>query len=614
MTGAIAFLLNGAGALLLGSAFLAGVVLPRQDFAALAARHATEALGREVRIGSLRATPGLVPLITLRDAQLANIEGGTAPEMARVSAAHARLALLPLLLRGEVVLHEARAEGFRLLLERTPDGRRNWRFRGDPAGPSAPFAPEPPDRGGLPLLQGIALADGEIVFRTRGGTRLAIRIGEGRLAAPARDQPFALQVAGAYNGAPVTLEGTLGSPDQLRAGRTPFPMRLTARSGDARLDFDGHSTDPMNVDRLDGRLHLRAERLGTLLALAGAEAAVAVPVDLAGPFVRQDTLWRLAGAAGRLDGAALSVPLLALAEGRPDRVEVEAAAARLDLRRLLPEGPGSDAPFDLPMRALHRPDPLLRARLSAGELRHGAWQAREAALDLAMEPGRTRVNRLALGVFGGRLAALAQVETSGEGGTLIAEGSLDGAELEALRVALGLDPLPLRGRIEARAAMQGTAATLRGAVREAEAAGVLAMRQGSVERAVIEQASTDIQALFRRAEGQVPLACLLGVVQIRAGQGTAAPLRLRAATGTVHAAIGFDLRRRLVEAVIRSRRETTGALALDLPVRVTGGFDEPRFDLARLSPREEAWLAATPAETLPAALRRFAEGNPCHRG
>ncbi len=613
MLGSVAFLLNGIAGLLVGIAVLAGAILPRHDFATLATREASERLGRDVQIGSLRITPGLATTVALRDATLANIMGGSAPEMLRLAGLQARIALLPLL-RGEVELLDVQAQGLHLLLERTPDGRRNWRFRGDPAGPSAPFPPEPPDRSVLPLLHALRVADSEIVFRTRSGRRLRTRLNEARLGADSPDQPLVLAIQGEWNDFAVDMQGRLGSAEQLRAGRTPFPMALTATSGDARLAFDGVSGDPLGFDRLDGRLQLRAAQLGTALALAGTEVAIAAPVELAGGFLHRGDLWRLTGAEGRLDGAGLAVPLLALDEGQPDRVEVEAQAERLDLRRLLPAGQDSDAPFDLPMRDLHRPDPLLRLRLTAGELRHGALQAREAALDLTMEQGRTRLNRLSLGAFGGQLAASAEIEAGAGTGTLTAEAALDGAELEPLRLALALDPLPLRGRVEGRAGLQGRGETLREAVREAEAVAVLGMRQGSVERAVIEQASTDLQALFRRAEGFVPLTCLLGVVQIRAGQGTAAPLRLRATTGTVRAAVGFDLRRRLLEAVIQTRRQTTGPLALDLPVRVTGSFDDPSFDLARLTPREEAWLAATPAQTLPPPLRGFAESNPCHRG
>ena len=83
--------------------------------------------------------------------------------------------LLPLL-HGLVVLRQVEAEGLSLLLERTADKRRNWRFHGDPAGPSAPFAPEPPDRSGLPLLLDLRLTRADIVFRTSSGTPPALAV------------------------------------------------------------------------------------------------------------------------------------------------------------------------------------------------------------------------------------------------------------------------------------------------------------------------------------------------------------------------------------------------------------------------------------------------------
>ena len=108
------------------------VILPQIDLASRVAARGTAALGRSLTIDSLRLSPGLRTTVEIRGARLANIEGGSAPHMATLASATATLDLLPLL-RGQVVLHEVRAEGFTLLLERDAQRRRNWRFQNDPA-------------------------------------------------------------------------------------------------------------------------------------------------------------------------------------------------------------------------------------------------------------------------------------------------------------------------------------------------------------------------------------------------------------------------------------------------------------------------------------------------
>lgn len=596
----------------------ATLVLPRLDLAPQAAARATAAFGRGVAIESLRIRPGLATTIEIRGLRLANIPGGSAPDMARLERASATIALLPLL-RGEIVLREATAEGLSLLLERDAARRRNWRLRGDAAGPAAPPAAAPPDRGGLPLIGAIRLSRGEVVYRTAGGAALRSTIASATLAAAAADQPLRLSAEGACNDVPIRLEGTLGTPAQLRAGRTPFPVALRASAGEAVLTLDGVTADPLNADRLEGRLSFTAPRLGLILAMAGVADTLPAALEIAGQAHRAGDLWRLSGATGTLDGAGLSLALAELtegADGRPDAIAVEADLARLDMNRLLGAA-GRDTPeadADLPLRAFAAPDPVVRLRLSAEEFAYARFRGREGRLVAAILPGRVELASLAVTAFGGRIEGQALLEAHEAGGRITAEASLGGGELETLRRAFGLRPLPLRGRLDIRAVVSAEGATLNTAARRAAIAAVLAMRGGAVAREVVEMASTDIRALFRTARGTTPLTCLLAVTSIRAGRGEVAPLRLRAATGTISGLAGFDLDRRRLDLVIGSERASTSGFALDIPVRISGSFADPDIAPARWSREGRARLAAADrVAPLPPALRDFAARNPCFR-
>jgi hypothetical protein len=140
------------------------------------------------------------------------------------------------------------------------------------------------------------------------------------------------------------------------------------------------------------------------------------------------------------------------------------------------------------------------------------------------------------------------------------------------------------------------------------------MQRGQVAREVIEAGSTDLRLLFRRPRGMTPVACLLGMLEMRAGRGDIAPLRIRSAEGTIAGTASLDLNRRQFDLVIGSVRSTTGFFALDIPVRVWGSFGDPSIRPARWSAEGRARLAAADdVAALPARLRDFARRNPCYQ-
>ena len=597
------------------------VVLPRLDLAAQAAARATAALGRTVTIGSLRITPGLTTTVAIRDARLANIEGGSAPQMATLETATAVLDLLPLL-HGEVVLRQVQAEGFSLLLERDAEKRRNWRFgSADPAGPAAPFSPEPPDRSGLPLILDVRFARSEVVFRTSGGTALRSEITTATIAAPAADQPLTLRVEGAYNAVPVTMAGTLGTPNQLRDGRTPFPVPVRVTAPETVLAFEGTSTDPLNFDRLEGRLSLEAQSPGAILSMAGAGPGPAIPVKLAGTFHHAGDLWRLTDADGEISDAAFAAPRLQFTEGasgQPDAIVAAVDFTRLDLNALFgtpPQQPGGEhGDADMPLTFAVAPDPQLQVRATARELAYADLDATEVRLVASAEPGLIKVETFNMRAYGARLESSGTLEPSPRGGRIIAEVAMLDGNLDTLRRAFGIRPLPARGPMEARIAITAEGETMNAATRRANVSAVASMRSGSIAREVIEMASTDLRALFRTAQGHTPLTCLLAVVDIRTGRGEAAPLRIRAGTGTISGLASFDLNRKQMDLVIGSQSETTSDFALDIPVRVSGSFADPSIAPARWSGEGRARLAAGDrVAPLPQALRDFAQQNPCFR-
>src|SRR5271166_2554686 len=119
---------------------LAGVFDPGA-YEAQAMAAVRRATGRDLTFnGPVSVSWGLSPVFAARDVTLANIDGGSRPEMMRIERLEARVSLLPLLwhslyVRQLLLVHPD------LLLERNARGEPNW--RPGPARPaSAAAAPE----------------------------------------------------------------------------------------------------------------------------------------------------------------------------------------------------------------------------------------------------------------------------------------------------------------------------------------------------------------------------------------------------------------------------------------------------------------------------------------
>lgn len=602
------------------AAVAAVLVLPRIELASMAAARATAALGRTVTVGSLRVAPGVSLWVELRDARLDNIEGGSRPAMAEVASLSAELDLLPLL-RGEVVLRRATADGFVLYLERAADRRANWHFGERPATPPPAAAP-PPGRSGMPMIHDLRLTRSEIVFRTTSGKELRTRLDTASVGADALDRPARLSAAGSYNAVPLTLEAALGSIAALRDSGTPFPMELTATGpAETTLTFQGTATDPLNVDGAVGSLRFSAATPEAVLALGGASGTEVppVPIALTGRLTRDGDLWRLTDAEGALDGASLTAPLLELTEGgpgQPDAIVVAVDFSRLDVNRLLgarpQDGGQGSGDADLPLVVAERPDPLLRAEIGAQELIYARLRASEVRLKAEIAPARITVESLALAAFGARFAASGELVPAGRGAGVSATARMTQGDVDTLRRAFGVRSLPLSGRIEAHAAVAAEAETLNAATAGARISMVATMTGGRIAREVIEMASTDVRSLFRTPRGTTNISCLLAAVDMRAGRGEAAPLRIRAGTGTISGLATFDLNREWVDLVIGSQSETTNFFALDIPVRVSGSFSNPSIAPAEWSREGRARLASGAMAPLPPELRDTARRNPCY--
>ena len=128
--------------------------------------------------------------------------------------------------------------------------------------------------------------------------------------------------------------------------------------------------------------------------------------------------------------------------------------------------------------------------------------------------------------------------------------------------------------------LHATAHGTANALRQLDGGIVATMGNGSVSARLVELASTDVAGLFRSSGTMTKLSCLLAVADIHGGVARLGPVRLRSAQGTIVAHGTVNLPRDALDVVVAGEDSTTGVLALDIPVHVTGSLGDPSVGLA----------------------------------
>ncbi len=586
------------------------------DLRAMAVRRATAALGREVTIGALDVRLGNPLVITAEDVRLANAPWGKAKDMASLGRAEAALELWPLL-RGAVIARRLVLDKPVVALERDAQGAGNWQMAAIHHSPGQDGAPHDASGQRIVVLD-LQLREGALSIGTSSGNTLRVGVADARFVAADLDSPVDIRVEGSYNGAPVTFTGTSEPPARLRDPSHPYGVDVRAVSGPTEASFKGTLTDPLDADGVDGRLDMTTSDMGATIALLGGDVPAPLPARIGGHLTRNGDAWRLEGAQGSIAGSDFT-GALALdegARGRPDRIGLTFAFATLLLDPLIDKvGTDSKTPnAPRPLGAKTEPDALLDARLTATRVMRNGVASDDVAARLEVAAGRVELSEVRAGVAGGRLDGFARIEAVEKGGRLTASVGVAAADIgQVLRLA-GTDFSGISGRIDGRLNLRMTGPTFAAALGDSLAQGVIAARQGAVERRLIELASANLRTLFRRRPGTTPLVCFLTVLDMENGLVTVAPLRLRTGDGTLIGGGRVDLRRSTLDFTMQTESSTTDFFALDVPVRITGALSDPSVRPAlRADANGLASEGAIAIRQLPMALRPLAGDSPCLR-
>jgi AsmA family protein len=584
------------------------------DYRALAEREGSEALGRTVTVGAVEIGWGDPLAVEIRDLRIANMPGGSRPEMVTLEHLSA-LVDVRALLKGVIRYRKLDVTRLDMLLERDEKGTGNWKFSGGGSSSPGGFAIMPKDRTQFPTLLDFTLNDSKIVYRTTSGKPLTVALKQATVSTTGEDQPVTVTADGAYNDLPAVLKATTDSFVILRDGSVPFHEEFTIGNDVSMIYFDGHLMNPLDFDQIEAALTIDTKNFGQLLKAFDAGMPADFPAKLSGAFTHQGEHWQLDDIKGAMAGNPVLTGTFILDEGPrggTDKMAIKARYDTLNLDTMLGKSKESKD-TDYKSMALELPDkssPEIKADLAAKRLKYGKTTLSSFALVGTMAPGAIDLDSVKFAMAGTTFEANATAKRDGKATRLHINAGLPGGNIGDILKTLGVATDQISGEISARITLDATGTKLGDALSRSQGYAVFAMIDGKVARDALEKASTDLRTVFRKGEGMSAVKCLLGVATVKNGVAQVSPLILRTPEATLTGGGSIDLLKNTVDLTVRSDPKSTGFFALDIPIRISGALDAPSAGPDSKSKFQKN--LALPE--LPKSIRLVAENSRCLEG
>ncbi len=280
------------------------------DYRGRIAESIAKATGRDVQLrGSIGVSFGLVPVVSVADFSLGNMQGGSRPEMLKAATLEVSVALLPLIVDRRVEVKRLAVDGVDLLLERLADGRANWQMTpNEAAAPSASTATGAAPSRSLPSIDALVMTKTTITWRDAGKPARTLALEKMEAGLP-RDGGLSLTATGVLDGVAIVADAKLKSLAAVLAGVEPVPGVFALKVAGGTFGVDGRFGPGA---AFDGKVTAQAPATASLLALAGHQGPELGALALTAVVKVEPA------------GVAISDGAIALGEG-PDRLSMKIA-------------------------------------------------------------------------------------------------------------------------------------------------------------------------------------------------------------------------------------------------------------------------------------------------
>jgi uncharacterized protein involved in outer membrane biogenesis len=538
-----------------------------------------DALGRQVTIdGPLRLAPSLVPTLSAGGLKLANVAGGSRPEMATVGRVEIQVELLPLL-RREIHVRRIVLADVDVLLERDKSGAPNWRF--DTLKSEAPArAGQPNATSDTPLIDSLSLRDVRFAYvDAAAGTRREARFG--RLDVSIAAVSSTLAAEGNVLGHAVAADLVLAPLKELLAG-VPTAINGHATVDGVKLAVDGTVAAPLAATGLAVAVTIDAADLATLGRLAGADLPAIGPVKVAAKVSDKDAAWRADEIDARIGPNAFR-GWIGFRPGVRPRLDGDIAAEHLDLDALLGGGKSSTVrqpdgrvipAASIAIDALPPLDAGLALR--ATSLRLGGLSFERVSLNAGLGAKGLEVKPFAFELAGGRFDGMATL-TRATNPDLVLDARVAKLDLAAFLKAVG-GTEGVTGRVDAEVSLAGRGRDLRQLAGGLKGRTFVALGKGTIASRWLDYAAADlVKAIspFSPAQEDTRMNCAVSRFEIAKGKAVSRAFLFDTTRMTVTGDGTVDLGSEAVAFTLSPRPKDRSLLSLATDLKVAGTIAKP---------------------------------------
>ena len=529
------------------------------------------ATGRNVTIGGVDFAFSLNPTVVLEDVTLANVAGGSRPQMVTAKRVEVEMALLPLF-HGEYVAKRFILRGADILLEVDAKGQPNWRFAGSDGGEAM----------ALPQVGRLTIADSTLSYRD-GTTGETETLELQRLTAQPSSQAALLDVdiESIVNGQPVTLAGKVGALSLLD-GSSPYPVDLAGAVAGLNTTLKGALARPLQGRGYSLAVSASGQSLAGLGSMLAADLPPGGPLQLVARVDDVDGAIRVHDITGVLGKTDLSGEVT-LHPGQPHwLIDADLSSHHLDLQDFVAAGPGGGSGLDDPRLFPAKPLPYhwigkidIVAKLAANELVRGDTTLQAAALEGAISAGRLTLDSLRFGYAGGRVA----LKGTGDVNPAVPAWTLQGSARrlaggEALQRLLGLSMIG-GGQADADFGFAATGRSLREIATSLDGNAGVNLVNGHIDDGLMRLFLTGLTQAVSTGDRGAQLRCLTAIFDFTDGLGRSRSFVADTGAAVVVGDGDINLRNETIHMTFEPAAKDVSLAALAVPVHVTGSLADP---------------------------------------
>jgi uncharacterized protein involved in outer membrane biogenesis len=541
---------------------------------------------------------------------------------------------VPALLQRRVVFHSMRLTAPAVAMEKSADGSRSWVLDKSDDKKSAP--PE------IRLLQ---VERGRLDYRDDPAklsftAEVDIAANRPELKSPQPDRlPTHIAVKGRYGEGVFSGDAWAGSVLSIQNTDEPFPLVVTVRTGDTRLDADGTITNLLKLSRIDTRLRIAGPDMAKLFPLIPLPLPSSPPYVFDGRFRRAGNVFTYDGFKGKVGNSDLSGD--ATYELREPRPFLKAALVSkvLDLKDLGPlvglkpsqqkkEKPvaiarsGRKAAPATPRRVLpHDPFKFNRLQamdadvtLTAGQIkRPDALALENLKTHLVLNEGVLKLDPLNFGFAGGDIVSTVQIDSHVQ--PFAARAHLDFRRLKLAKLFPTVELMKdSEGSLGAQMRLAGRGNSVAEMLASSGGNAALAMSGGELSNMLMEAVGLDVGELLKfliAGDRKTPVRCAVAAFKVTEGVARTDTFVFDTVDTVIRGQGHIDLRDESFDLMLRPYPKDVSLPVVRVPVRVYGAFNAPRYapDKGALFMRGGAALALGLVNPL-AALIPLVETGP----